>query len=195
MKLKIYKYLTTNETHRWVDQLQNLTESYNNANHRSIGMSPQKAQVMDQYKLWKKQYDSSSDNISKSENSKSKKETYQRPRYKFKIGDRVKISFLKDNFDREYSQKWSTEIFTVTDRKINQNIPMYSLKDYNNDEIESFFYEYELQLAFLDQEVVYKIEKILKKRKRKGQSEVLVKWKGWSSKFNSWIPENQLKEL
>ena len=25
-------------------------------------------------------------------------------------------------------------------------------------------------------------------RKRKGQNQVLVRWEGWSSKFDSWIP-------
>ena len=46
---------------------------------------------------------------------------------------------------------------------------MYRIKDYNNDIIESFFYEPELQMAYIGDEVVYKIEKIIKKRKRKNQ--------------------------
>ena len=70
---------------------------------------------------------------------------------------------MKKTFDREYSEKWSGEIFTVTERKINQNQPMYQLKDYNNDIIEGYFYEPELQSAYLDNDIVYKIEKILKK--------------------------------
>ena len=48
---------------------------------------------------------------------------------------------------------------------------MYQLKDYNNDIIEGYFYEPKLQIAYLDNDIVYKIEKILKKgqeiRKRK----------------------------
>ena len=42
---------------------------------------------------------------------------------------------------------------------MNQNIPMYKLKDYNNEVIESFFYEPELQMAYINSDVVYKIEK------------------------------------
>ena len=99
-------------------------------------------------------------------------------------------------FDKEYTEKWSGEIFTVINRKLNQNIPMYELKDYNNEVIEGFFYESELQLVYIDADVMYKIEEILKKRKNKsGQVEVLVKWKGWPSKFNSWIPENQIENI
>ena len=40
IKLKIIKYLTANETFRWIDELDNLTYSYNNSKHRSIGMTP-----------------------------------------------------------------------------------------------------------------------------------------------------------
>ena len=112
--------------------------------------------------------------------------------FKFKLKDRVKISYLKKPFDREYSEKWSGEIFTIIKQQINQGLPMYSLKDYNNDIIESFFYEPELQLAYIGDEVVYKIEKKLLE-KEKNKSEVLVKWKRWPEKFNSWIPEDQVE--
>ena len=99
-------------------------------------------------------------------------------------------------FDKEYTEKWSGEIFTVINRKLNQNIPMYELNDYNNEVIQGFFYEPELQLAYIDSDIMYKIEEILKKRKKKsGEVEVLVKWKGWPSKFNSWIPEKQVENI
>ena len=44
---------------------------------------------------------------------------------------------------------------------------MYQLKDYNNDIIEGYFYEPELQIAYLDNDVVYKIEKIIEKKDKK----------------------------
>ena len=102
---------------------------------------------------------------------------------------------MKDKFDREYSQKWSTEIFTVIDRKFNQDFPMYTLKDYHNHIIKSHFYETELQLAYIGEETEYKIEKITKRRKRNKQEEILVKWKGWPEKFNSWIPGKTVRCL
>ena len=75
-------------------------------------------------------------------------------------------------FDKEYTEKWSGEIFTVINRKLNQNIPMYELKDYNNEVIQGF-YEPELQLAYIDSDIMYKIEEILKKKKEK-------EWRGGS---------------
>ena len=65
--------------------------------------------------------------------------------FKFNISDRVKISRLKNMFNKEYTEKWSGEIFTIINCKLNQNIPMYDLKDYNNEVIQGFFYEPELQ--------------------------------------------------
>ena len=64
---------------------------------------------------------------------------------------------------------------------MNQKVPMYKLKDYNedyNEVIESYFYEPELQMAYIDSDVIYKIEKILQKRKRNRISEVLVNGRG-----------------
>ena len=98
-------------------------------------------------------------------------------------------------FDKEYTEKWSGEIFTIINRKLNQNIPMYELKDYNNEVIQGFFYEAELQLAYIDSDILYKIEEILKKRKKNGEVEILVKWKGWPAKFNSWIPEKEVENI
>ena len=115
--------------------------------------------------------------------------------FKYKIGDSVKVSYLKRKFDREYSERWSGEIFTIIERKLNQGIPMYKLKDYNNDIIEGYFYQSELQLAYIGDEVVYKIEKVLDRRTKNKRREVLVKWKGWPEKFNSWIEESQLQIL
>ena len=190
IKLKIIKYLTANETFRWIDELDNLTYSYNNSKHRSIGMTPCEAsKESKKYDLWKKQYGTER----KSKNLNVKGTTSRR--YKFKLGDRVKISYLKNQFDREYSEKWTGEIFTIINKKMNQNIPIYQIKDYNNDIIHSYFYEPELQLAFLDENTIYKIEKIESKRKRKGIREVLVKWKGWPKRFNSWIPEANITDI
>ena len=156
-------------------------------------MSPTKAQTSSQYDVWSYQYSLKSKGIKKEKMMmRNTRSNPKRVKFKSKVGDRVKI---KNSFDREYAQKWSGEIFTIIDRKLNQDIPMYQLKDYQNEVITSFFYEPELQIAFLDENMIYKIEKILKKRKRKGILEVLVKWKGWPSKFNSWIPESDLEDL
>ena len=39
---------------------------------------------------------------------------------------------------------------------------------------------------------VFAAEAITKKRRRKGRTEYLVKWKGWSPKHSTWEPEENI---
>ena len=62
---------------------------------------------------------------------------------------------------------------------------MYVLETYNGDEtIAGSFYDFELVRVTGD---VFRIEKVLKKRKRRGKEEMFVKWKGFNDNYNSWI--------
>ena len=51
----------------------------------------------------------------------------------------------------------------------------------------STFYEKELTKA--SESEIYKIERVLKKRK----NEAYIKWLNWPSKYNSWIKIGDLK--
>uniref|UniRef100_A0A914MUH3 Chromo domain-containing protein n=1 Tax=Meloidogyne incognita TaxID=6306 RepID=A0A914MUH3_MELIC len=42
------------------------------------------------------------------------------------------------------------------------------------------------------EDVLYDIEKVLKKRKFEGENQYFVKWKGYSTRFNSWIPASSV---
>ena len=66
--------------------------------------------------------------------------------------------------------------------------PLYKLKDYNGEELSGTFYPEEIQKI---NENKYYIESILKRRKLSdGTKQIFVKWEGWSSKFNSWINDD-----
>uniref|UniRef100_A0A3B5K5X2 Chromobox homolog 8a (Pc class homolog, Drosophila) n=1 Tax=Takifugu rubripes TaxID=31033 RepID=A0A3B5K5X2_TAKRU len=41
-------------------------------------------------------------------------------------------------------------------------------------------------------ESVFAAESIIKRRIRRGRWEYLVKWKGWSQKYNTWEPEENI---
>lgn len=71
---------------------------------------------------------------------------------------------------------------------------MYKLKDLADDPIEGTFYESELLKVIKSGDILYRVEKVLRKRKQGKTKEVYVKWKGWPNKFNSWIPENFLEK-
>ena len=62
---------------------------------------------------------------------------------RFKVGDRVRISKLKNIFAKGYTPNWSKEIFIVD--KINDIVPhTYNLKDLNDEQIIGSFYDREL---------------------------------------------------
>jgi ribosomal protein L19 len=113
--------------------------------------------------------------------------------YRFRVGDYVRISFLKNTFSREYDQRWSGELFTIVGRYRSQGIPLYRLKDYSGEGVEGSFYTEELQKIHPDE--VLKVEKIVKKRTRGGKKQVLVKWLRWPDKYNSWEPEENVQSL
>jgi hypothetical protein len=69
----------------------------------------------------------------------SKPKRVRKP-FKFKVGDRVRISHLRNIFTREYDEKWSGEIFVVSERRLRGRLPIYRLKDYLEDEIKGTFY-------------------------------------------------------
>ena len=65
---------------------------------------------------------------------------------------------------------------------------MMKSRVFDGENIEGGFYEEELQKV-TDQEI-YRVEEVLKEKKvHGGKTLYLVKWKGWPSKFNSWVED------
>ena len=147
IKGKIFRYMRAKQTNKWVDQLQQFTQSYNNTYHRSIKQSPATVSKKDENKLWEILYSSKKLSLPK------------KLSYKFKIGDIVRISHIRKPFQRYYSEHWTNEVFYVKDRNMQEYIPVYTLTDYAKDPIKGIFYEPELQKVHVDENTVYNIEK------------------------------------
>ena len=60
----------------------------------------------------------------------------------------------------------------------------YRIKDFMNEHIKGNFYESELQKVDKDEDTLWYIEKEIRKRKREGQIQWLVKFEGWPDKYN-----------
>ena len=80
--------------------------------------------------------------------------------YKFKLGDLVRLSYLKYPFRRAYQQQYTTEVFKIKSRFINPGIPLYKILDLNNDLIKGNVYEHEMIRVDKDEESLWFIEKI-----------------------------------
>ena len=89
--------------------------------------------------------------------------------FSYIVGDWVRISYLKRTFDREYDEKWTREFFKVIKREYMQGKQVYTLEDYAGDPVEGRFYREELQPVTVTGDEIYKIEKVIRTIKKKGQ--------------------------
>ncbi|XP_056002795.1 uncharacterized protein LOC130049366 [Ostrea edulis] len=202
MKNLMYHYFMKNKTYRFVNVLQDLVKSYNDRPHRSLGgnapvtVNQENADEirLEAYLSGKPKSDMTENNRNQLKESNKTKKKRVKPFFKLKIGDNVRISQLKHPFQRDYQQKWTAEFFKVSERYKRGQIPVYKVKDLADDPIEGTFYESELQKVMKSEDVAYRVEKILKRRRRGKTKEVFVKWEGWPKKFNSWIPESSLEK-
>ena len=96
--------------------------------------------------------------------------------------------------DREYSQKWTGELFKIDTRFRREGVPIYTILDWDGERVDGTFYEPELQPVTINPTTEYRVEKILKRRVRNKRKEVLVRWLHWPKKYDSWIPEADVKD-
>lgn len=170
LKSRIYRYLTHHHTNRWVDALQPVVDSYNRTVHRSIGMSPIDVTPEKEDEIAHRLYP-------------------PKPKlsWKYQIGDRVRIGKYKNVFAKGYLPNWTEEIFSIAERHPTHPIT-YGLIDASGEAIKGKFYEQEIQKVEKTDDV-YEVERVLKTRKRDGQIQYYVQWKGYPSKFNSWTTD------
>ena len=96
--------------------------------------------------------------------------------------------------DREYSQKWTGELFKIDTRFRKEGVPVYTILDWDGERVDGTFYEPELQPVTIDPTTEYRVEKILKRCVRNKRKEVLVRWLHWPKKYDSWILEADVKD-
>lgn len=181
LKSRMWRYLTAANSKRYIDILQDLTDSYNASYHRSIKMRPIDVNKENTPQVLQNLYGSSR---SHSDNAV----------FKYKVGDIVRISKVRGPFEKGYEKNYTEEFFTVS-VCIPRNPPVYRLCDYDGEVIDGVFYEQELQKISVSKNKSFKIEKILDKKKRGRTTLVLVKWLGWPSKFSTWVNEKEVVDI
>jgi len=169
IKSKMWRYFTYAHTRRYVDVLDDLVNSYNNTDHRSIGMKPSEVNSSNEQQVRERLYPLKPKNL----------------KWKFELNDSVRISMQRQPFQKGYMGNWSEELFTISKRYPTDPVT-YGVQDLAGEDIKGRFYEYELQKVTKSDDV-YIVEKIIKTRKRAGKIEYFVKWRSYPDKFNSWV--------
>ena len=185
LKKSLWGYMRKRKVYRYVDILQDAVQAYNDTEHRSTGMKPSAITEGDvEELLWWHQY--------KPKTPYVKSRLDKPPRFAFKTGDHVRISHKAKTFERAYDEKWTPEIFVVDRPFTRFGLRKYRLKDTEGEEVKGTFYESELQRVDYNPEGSFDIEQIVDRRGQGNKEEVLVKWRGWPKKFNTWIPRDKL---
>lgn len=176
----LYKFLSQFETRRYIDNLQDFADSYNERNHRMIGMSPESAE--DEVNHEKVAL------IMSDYHEKIKKE---KPKYL--INQLVRIALQKGAFHRGYHEQSNYEIFNIYAIKNTLPKPLYLLETHDTKEkLVGGFYAHEITPINSD---VFRVEKVIKKRNFRGEQQYFVKWKGYDKTHNSWINASDITQI
>lgn len=182
LKEKLFQAMTSEYTRRWVDLLPRIVDTYNKTSHSSTKFTPLEAS--DPKNFLNVVYNS----VPLVNNQISK--------YKFKIGDYIRILKARSALDKGYLPRFTWEIFRVkayantnqpTDK---QSVPAYILEDLDGEEIQhAVFYEPEMVYIHPNQlQGPTPIREILKQR----DNEVLVWFQGQPKSKAVWIPRTRL---
>lgn len=174
IKNRMWRYFTANNTRRFIEVLPKLIKAYNNAYHRTIGMKPSEVRAEHVPAIWRRVY------------------RPPRPRKaRVKVGEAVRVSSSKTTFEKGYAPNWSDEVFRLTSLQPDSR-PVYKLADLRGEDVKGRFYPEEIQSIQYTIPERFVVEKILKERRKKGGKELLIKWQGYSSRYNSWIDSTDL---
>lgn len=181
IKAKLFKYLTYTNSFTYIDVLDDVVKSYNGSYHRTIKMAPNEVNDRNILEVY--------NNIRHSQRVSPKIR-----RGNVKVGDYVRITKSKNVFAKGYMPNWTEELFKVTSI-VERDPTVYRIADLDGDDIEGTFYKQEIQKVLSDEGGVKVIEKIIK-QKRKGKTiQYFVKWRGYHSKFNSWVDSKTVSSI
>lgn len=174
LKTNMYRYFTQQNTVNWSDAIDQLVSEYNNTIHRTIRMKPAQVTRKHQVKVLQ--------NIRNARDKRLK--AVRKPL--FREGDLVRLSRSKHVFEKGFTPNWTEELFKVSEILMTRP-RTYRVVDMLNEPIQGTFYDLELQKTVIPQYT--RVEKILARKLRSdGTRMIRVKWKGYDSRFNQWIP-------
>jgi hypothetical protein len=162
LKNMIAKYMTAKKTTKYIDNIQNFMNIYNNTPHRSLNnIKPNMVTESKDNMLVV-----TSINVAKQEYNKS---LYKKEKEKIKVGDSVRIKKSKNLFEKGYEITYSKEIYTV--EKIENTSAI--LNNGNKYKISDLLIvpKNSLEYSNTEKEKVEKENKIEKKIKQVGLSE------------------------
>ena len=169
MKEYFYKKFTHHQTSDFRHYQEQFLKEYNHTVHSSTEQTPDDVYYHGKIPI-------------------TKVKTISTKKPKFHVGEYVRVSKVKNLFEKGYTARWSSEVFEIAKINTNQHPFVYELKDLKGEDITGIFYEQEIQRTKIPEFKV--IDKVIQKTKK----QVLVSYQGYGDKFNKWITEAQYKK-
>jgi hypothetical protein len=125
---KIFKYITANNTDRFIDVLPEIIEAYNNTVHTRTKFKPNSVNKNNEFEVFLNLY---------------RERSIGSPSY-FQIGDQVRLQKLKSHFEKGSTSNWTTEVFFI-DKVLNTfPVKRYLVCDSQGNQLLGSFYKQEL---------------------------------------------------
>ena len=131
LKSRLQKIFNRNKNNRWIDIIEKVAENYNNTPHRSIGMAPFQVNDSNRKRVYKRLYPKQSLTVV----------------CKLKEGDKVRKIIEKKDFEKGYTENWSTDVFIVDSVRQSNAVCYYKIKTLDNRPVPGIFYYFQLNLV------------------------------------------------
>lgn len=119
LRNRLGKYWERSGSLRWVDVLQDITESYNNSFHRTIGMTPNEVTEDHTEIIKSRMYPKPNPGESGYEKQRlqriKNRRSARKAKKKIKVGDFVRVLTDRKTFSKESDKNFTNEIFRVTE--------------------------------------------------------------------------------
>jgi len=99
----------------------------------------------------------------------------------------VRLNKKFRQFKKGYLPGWTEEVFVIRSVRPGK-VTTYKVEEWDGTSVEGTFYAQDLQKVAVEDDDLFRIHKIVK---RKGDK-VLVRWKGWPVKYDSWVDKKDV---
>ena len=185
LRARLHRAADASNTLSWEKLLPSVVAAYNNKAHRSLnGATPNEVSSDDklQADLWFKQREDALRIAAKV------------IPYKFNINDPVKIPLKSKNaFSKEAALQNSDRVYFIASRRKVHGIPLYKLKNQENQLVPSSFSHSELQQVTQTAKTEYRIKKIKSYKILDGVKHAKISWQDYSSDFETYVPAAAIK--
>ena len=180
LKTRLFRYIRLSGTHRWIDILPKILETYNKSYHRSIKMTPNDVSVTNSHIVYKTMFPG---------------RVVRKPK-KFRVGDIVRISkTYKKDLQKAYEGRWSLAVYRIKGFKYTPRgmYAMYCLEEAHSKKAFGNYWFYGSQLQKVDEqtfaspETKYELQ-VLKKAGKYS----LIKWLDYHDTKPVWILSSKI---